>query len=139
MEAKNLLEYAILNGEVNRVALNEAIKQLPENIQQRFVELAIGIVSADLFSPNIPQIKFLYGHKDCRYKGYNYLYDRVEFEYDEEETRFFENEKDADRFSSTGDYSWTGVREQKDGYNIKASHVFKHTSECPLDTWMNAK
>ena len=138
MKANNLIEYAILNGEVNRVALNEAIKQLPEEIRQRFVEMAIGLVDTSVLYPNIPQVKNVYGHENCRFLSYNYLYDRVNFEYEEEDVRWFKDEKDANRFSSTGDYGWVGEREPKDGYGIKASRTVKHTSSCSLSAWMEA-
>ena len=138
MKANNLIEYAILNGEVNRVALNEAIKQLPEEIRQRFVEMAIGLVDTSDLSPKISQTKNIYGHENCRFLSYNYLYDRVNYEYEEEDVRWFKDEKDANRFSSTGDYSWVGERELKDEYNIKASRIVKHTSSCALSAWMEA-
>ena len=137
MEAKNLMEYAILNGEVNKMALIEMIRQLPEEIQQRFVEAILCISYPKEIT--IPDVKTIYGHDNCRFKGYNYLFDSVKYEYDVEETRWFKDEVTAKRFAESGFDSWEGVKEQKEEYEFEASHIFTYNGECPLLSWVNAK
>ena len=137
MEAKNLMEYAILNGEVNKAALIEMIGQLPEEIQQRFVEAILCISYPKEI--NIPDVKTIYGHSNCRFKSYNYLFDRVEYEYDEEETRWFADEVSTKRFAENGFGGWNGLREPQEGHEFEASYVFTYKSECPLKSWMEAK
>ena len=139
MKAKNLMEYAILNGNVDKDALNAMIKQLPEHVQQRFVEAIIGLVDSTEMNPNVPQVKTIYGRKNCRFKSYNYLFDRVDYEYDENDTRWFKDESYAKKFQENGNYSWLGEREQKEGYDFCASYVFKYTCDCSLSTWMEAE
>ena len=139
MKAKNLMEYAILNGNVDKDALNAMIGQLPEYVQQRFVEAIIGLTDSTEMNPNVPQIKTIYGRENCRYIGYNYLYDRVNYEYEEKDTRWFKDGAHAKKFQENGDYSWLGEREQKEGYDLCVSHVFKYTCDCSLSTWTEAE
>lgn len=137
MKANDLMEYAILNGEVNKAALIEMIRQLPEEIRQRFVEAILCISYPKEIT--VPDVKTIYGHNNCRFKGYNYLFDRVEYEYDEEETRWFADDVSAKRYAENGFGSWNGLREPQEGHEFEASYVFTYKSECPLKSWMEAK
>lgn len=137
MKANDLMEYAILNGEVNKAALIEMIKQLPEEIRRRFVEAILCISYPKEIT--VPDVKNIYGHSNCRFKSYNYLFDRIEYEYDEEEIRWFADEESAKRFAENGFGGWNGQREPKEGYEFEASYVFTYKSECPLKSWMEAK
>ena len=91
------MEYAILNGEVNKMALIEMIRQLPEEIQQRFVEAILCISYPK--EVTIPDVKTIYGRENCRFLSYNYLFDNVKYEYDVEEKRWFRDEATANRFA----------------------------------------
>lgn len=137
MKANNLIEYAILNGEVNKAALIEMIRQLPEAIQQRFVEAILCISYPKEIT--IPDVKTIYGHENCRFLSYNYLFDSVKFEYDFEEKRWFSDEVSAKRFAEDGVGIWDGVKEPREEYEFEASHVFTYKDECPLLSWMKAK
>ena len=137
MKANNLIEYAILNGEVNKAALIEAIKQLPEEIRQRFVEIILCISYP--IEITIPDVKTIYGQSNCRFKSYNYLFDRIEYEYDEEETRWFADEVSAKRYAESGFGYYNGERKPKEGYGFEASYVFTYKNECPLKSWMEAE
>ena len=139
MEAKNLIEYVIQNCEVNKAALNEMINLLPEEIRLRFVEGILHIVHPEDLVMDIPKVKDMPRHKKCRFKSYNYLYDLVTYEYDEEETRWFSDQESAVAFSEFGSKGWCGVDEPKDGFEFGASHVFTYNGECPLKSWMEAK
>ena len=136
MKANNLMEYAILNGEVHKAALIEMIRQLPEEIQQRFVEAILCISSPK--EVTIPDVKTIYGRENCRFLSYNYLFDNVKYEYDVEEKRWFRDEATANRFADNGFDGWGGESEPKEGYEFEASHVFTCEGECPLLTWMKA-
>ncbi len=135
MKANDLMEYAILNGEVNKAALIEMIRQLPEEIRQRFVEAILGISYPKEIT--IPDVQTIYDHSNCRFKSYNYLFDRVEYEYDDEAIRWFKDEASAKRYEEDGFGGWDGEREPKEGYRFKASHVFTYKNECPLGYWLD--
>lgn len=137
MEAKNLMEYAIMNGTVDKAALIEMIRQLPEEVQERFVNAILCISYPKEIT--IPDVKTIYSHENCRFLSYNYLFDNVRYEYDVEEKRWFKDEITANRFAEDGLDGWEGVREPKEGYEFEASHVFTYNGECPLMSWMNAK
>ncbi len=138
MEAKNLIEYAILNGKINKSALCEMANQMPDDVCQRFVEAILGIVNLDYVANGIPETKKeMFGQKDCRLVGFNYLFQRVSYEYDNEETRYFEDEKMAEEFTKDGSNRWRGLRNPVSGSEFSGTHTFTETSDCRLEQWMS--
>lgn len=73
-------------------------------------------------------------------KSFDYLNDRVDYDYTRTDTRYFANEADAIEYSKSGNYNYsTSKNVHCDGYSYKAEYVVCSNSWCNLDEWMNAK
>ena len=134
---KDIINYAIKNGEINKDMLIAMVNQMDDEMAVRFTNAILGIVVPEEIT--IPEVKNIYGHNNCRLKRYNYLFDRVEYEYGEQETRWFADEVSAKRFAENGFGYYNGEKEPKEGHEFEASYIFIYNSECPLRVWMEAK
>lgn len=133
----DLVKYAIKHGEINRDKLCMMVSEMDQDMAERFTEAILDIVDIDEIKKNIPEVSNPYNLKGCRFFSYNYLNDQVSYEYDEEVTRYFETQKDADRFIVGKAPSYAGVGKPSDTYSIPATHIFTNISSCPLHRWLD--
>lgn len=132
MEMKNIINYALKHGEINRDMLVAMVSQMDEDMAIRFTEAVLGLTT----ETTVPSSATVYGHDNCRFIGYNYLKDLVEYKYDEEVTRYFKTKEDADEFNENETYRWSGVRCATDEYKFEGKRVFTEKSTCPLPVWL---
>ena len=129
---KNIISYALKNGENNKDMLVAMVSQMDEDMAIRFTEAILGIAVQE----EIPEVSKVYDHNNCRFLGYNYLKDVVEYEYEEEVTRYFKTEKEADEFSDGNSYRWAGERRISDEYQYEGKRVFTEKETCQLARWL---
>ena len=129
---KNIISYAIKSGEINKDMLIAMVEQMDDDMAIRFTEAILGIA----VSEEIPEVSNV-NNCQCRFLNYNYLKDLVEYEYDEEVTRYFRTEKEAEEFSEGKYYSWTGERRSSDEYQYEGKHMFTEKDTCSLTRWLD--
>ena len=129
---KNIINYALKHGEINKDMLVAMVSQMDDEMAVRFTEAILGIA----FQEVIPEVSKVYDHDNCRLLGYNYLKDVVEYEYEDEVTRYFKTEKEADEFSDGKSYRWAGERRISDEYKYEGKHVFTEKDTCQLTRWL---
>lgn len=133
----DLIIYAIKHGNIHKNRLCMIIDEMDPDVAERFAKAILGIVDIDEIRKNIPEVSNPYNLKGCRFFSYNYLNDQVTYEYNEEVTRYFETQEDADRFIAGKAPSYAGVGKPSDTYSIPATHIFTNVSSCPLYRWLD--
>lgn len=131
MDMKNIISYALKHGEINKDMLVAMVREMDEEMAVRFTEAILGIAVPKA----VPQASNVEGCQ-CRLLGYNYLKDCVDYEYEEEVTRYFKTEKEADEFSDGKSYRWAGERRISDEYKYEGKYVFTNKSTCQLSRWL---
>lgn len=116
--------------------LQKAIESLNEDIQDRFVEIMIGVdIDISNLHRKIKRNDVIYTIKSA-----NYLKDEIVAEYIGTDVRYFSNQDDADKFAKTGNYNYNKSCYQADGdYTIKGEYTSKKETWFSYDTWMNAE
>ena len=116
--------------------LEKAVNCLDESMQDKFVEVLIGVNIDDSALPK--RIK----RNDVIYdiKSTNYIKDEVKAEYIGTDVRYFSNQDDADKFAKTGDYNYNNSSYQaNETCTIKGEYTSKKTTWFSYDTWMNSE
>lgn len=132
----NIYNYALINGKIDKSVLCELCDQMDEGMRERFVNAVLGIVDIHDVEKEIPREMVDNYKRTRRFRSYNYLQNRVEYEYDKIETRWFRDEESAKKYEETGDARYgTYVYESKEDFGIKAEHMFTFNSECDLCEW----
>ena len=130
---KNIISYAIKSGEINKDMLIAMVEQMDEDMAIRFTKAILGIA----VSEEIPEVSNV-NSCQCRLLGYNYLKDLVEYENDEEVTRYFRTEKEANEFSEGKSYRWAGERRISDEYKFEGKCMFTDKDTCSLTRWLES-
>ena len=64
--------------------------------------------------------------------------DEVIFNYNSVDTRYFENQEDADKYAETGDFDYSKSNYNKtENYTFKASHKFVRKSNYTFEWWLS--
>ena len=72
--------------------------------------------------------------------SFDYLNDRITYNYERTDTRYFINEDDATEYSKSGKYDYsTSKSTSNDGYPYEAKYIYCSESYCNLYEWMNSK
>ena len=85
---KNIINYALKHGEIDKDMLVAAVNAMDEDMAIRFTEAVLGIAVQE----KIPEVSKVYDRDNCRLLGYNYLKDAVEYEYEDEGEEEYEDE-----------------------------------------------
>lgn len=128
---ENIYTYAVRNGKINMDALCAMINNMDPEMRERFCSAILGLVD---YAPEIPAQTIKDG-KEYHLSGYNFLKDEVYFTYDETITRYFADQKYADRYAASGNYSYEGVREADETHTIPATYTRVCESSCSLNDW----
>ena len=116
--------------------LEKAINCLDESIQDRFIEMMVGVSIDDSTLPK--RIK----RNDVIYtiKSTNYVKDEITAEYIGTDIRYFSNQDDADKFTKTGDYNYNkSSYSANETCTIKAKYTSKKETWFSYNTWMNSE
>ncbi len=133
----DLIKYAIKHGEINRDRLCMMLDEMDPDVAERFAKAILDIADIDEIRKNIPEMSNPYNLKGCRFFSYNYLNDLVKYEYDEEVTRYFETQEEADKFIAGKAPSWAGEENSSTGYPIPATRTITNVSFCPIHRWLD--
>ena len=72
--------------------------------------------------------------------SFDYLNDRVYYDYVRTTKRYFANEEDAAKYAKSGDYDYnTSKSNLQDEYTYEGIYVRTSESYCNLYEWLNAK
>lgn len=133
----DLIKYAIKHGDINKDRLCMMVDEMDPDMAERFTEAILDIVDIDEIRKNIPEVSNPYSLKGCRFFSYNYLNDLVMYEHDEEVTRYFETQEEADKFVAGKAPSWAGERNSSTRYSIPAIRTITQSSSCPIHRWLD--
>ena len=133
MNIRNIIDYALRNGKIDNDRLVEMVNQMDEEMALRFTEAILGMVDP----MEIPEVSNVYGHSDCFLRSYNYLMDKVTYEYDNLVVRYFKTQEEAEQFKEGKLYRWDGERVSSDEYSFEGKHVFTDKETCRLSDWLD--
>lgn len=104
---------------------------------KRFIETMFGIA---LDKSNVPAKTYHWSGSIRTLTNFDYIDDRIDYEYKSTEVRYFKDTNDAERYAKTGEYVYsTSSTKESDEFSVMASHIFTHTSYCTIDEWINSK
>ena len=133
----DIIKYAIKHGDINKDRLCMMVDEMDPDMAERFAKAILDIVDIDEIRKNIPEVSNPYGLKGCRFFSYNYLNDLVTYEYDEDVTRYFETQEEADGFILGKAPSWAGERNSSTGCSVPATRTITQSCSCPIHRWLD--
>ena len=125
----------------NPVDLQKKLVAIVENANksdygERFLDV---LFDADIKENELPRVVKRYEETRKR-KSFDYLNDRVEYDYERLDTRYFINEEDALEYSKSGYYDYNAsTNALRDGYPYEGNHLVTSSSYCDLYEWMNSE
>ena len=125
----------------NPVALQEKLIAIVEKIDRSdYTERLMDVLfDADVKENEIPYMVEHYSEIRTR-KSFDYLNDRIDYDYKRTDTRYFVNEADAVEYAKSGDYDYdTSKNAPRDGYPYEGKYTIHSNSYCNLYEWMNSK
>ena len=125
----------------NPVALQEKLIAIVEKIDRSdYAERLIDVLfDADVKENELPYMVEHYSEIRTR-KSFDYLNDRIDYDYQRTDTRYFINEADALEYTKSGNYDYnTSKNAPRDGYPYEGKHTVHSNSYCNLYEWMNSK
>lgn len=125
----------------NPVALQEKLVAIVEKVDRSdYGERLLDILfDADIKEEELPRVVKCYEETRKR-KSFDYLNDRVEYDYERVDTRYFVNETDALEYAKSGNYDYnTSKNAPRDGYPYEGKYTIHSNSYCNLYEWMNSK
>ena len=133
------LESAVKSNSINFDAFIKVLEDMTTSQMIRVIEAVIGCVDVDSMKASIPmRSKVGRDHSAATFKAYNYFTDKVDYDYDYTEVKYFATPEEAEKYTSTGKYSWDKYKSRQDGeYVFAGTWTSKENSSCDLDYWMN--
>lgn len=118
----------------NLIALVGKINE--SNYAERFIDV---LFDADLKENEIPYMVENYNEIRTR-KSFDYLNDRIDYDYTKLNTRYFANEADAIEYAKSGKYNYNNSKASRDDeYTYEAKYTIHSDSYCSFYEWMNSK
>ena len=103
---------------------------------ERFLDV---IFDTDVKENEIPYMVEHYSEIRTR-KSFDYLNDRIDYDYQRTNTRYFINEADAVEYAKSGNYDYnTSKNAPSDGYPYEGKYTIHSNSYCNLYEWMDSK
>lgn len=125
----------------NPVALQEKLIAVIEKIDRYdYAERLMDVLfDADVKENEIPYMVEQYSEIRTR-KSFDYLNDRIDYDYKRTDTRYFVNEADALEYAKSGNYDYnTSKNAPRDGYPYEGKYTIHSNSYCNLYEWINSK
>ena len=125
----------------NPFDLQKTLVAIVENVNKSdYGERLLDILfDADIKENELPHVVKRYEETRKR-KSFDYLNDRVEYDYEKLNTRYFINEEDALEYSKSGYYDYNAsTNALRDGYPYEGNHLVTSSSYCDLYEWMNSE
>lgn len=125
------------DAEVLKEKLIAIVGKIDEsNYAERLMDV---LFDADIKEDELPYMVEYYSEIRTR-KSFDYLNDRINYDYTRIDTRYFVNEADALEYAKSGNYDYnTSKNAPRDGYPYKGNHTTSSDSYCNLYEWMNSK
>lgn len=123
------------------VTLKEKLIAVVEKIDRSdYAERLIDVLfDADVKEYEIPYMVEHYSEIRTR-KSFDYLNNRIDYDYKRTDTRYFINEADAVEYAKSGNYDYNSSKNSpRDGYPYEGKYTIHSNSYCNLDEWMNSK
>lgn len=118
----------------NLVALVEKINR--SDYAERLIDV---LFDADVKEDELAHVVERYDEIRTR-KSFDYLNDRIDYDYVRTNKRYFTNEEDAAKYTKSGDYSYNTSKSTLQGeYTYEGTYVTSSESYCDLYEWMNSK
>ena len=103
---------------------------------ERFLDF---LFDADVKENELARIVEIYDEIRTR-TSFDYLNDRVYYDYVRTTKRYFANEEDAAKYAKSGDYDYNTSKSNLQGeYTYEGIYVRTSESYCNLYDWLNAK
>lgn len=126
------------NAQELKTSLVESINKVDVKnspIIERFIDTIFG---CDITMDELPKVKYNSSYGVMTLESASYLSDEVIFNYNSVDTRYFENQEDADKYAETGDFDYSKSNYNKtETYTIKASHKFARKSNYSFEWWLS--
>jgi hypothetical protein len=110
-------------------AVVSVISDFEEHVQKVLIEKILGVYE----TPEIKETSTI--KPDATFVRYNPISDKVVYTFSRIDTRYFENQADADNFEAKGGFG--GSSTQSETYAFKATHTSTCTDDCYLSRWNN--
>lgn len=110
-------------------ALVSVFSDFEEHVQRVLLEKILGVYETPIINET-STIK-----PDATFVRYNPITTRVIYTYTRHNTRYFETQDEADKFTAKGGYG--GSNTQSDTYQFEAIHTSTCTDECYIECWNN--
>ena len=121
--------------------LKEKLIAVVEKINRSdYAERLIDVLfDAEIKENELPYMVKCYNEIRTR-KSFDYLNDRINYDYTRIDTRYFANESDAVEYAKSGTYDYnTSKNVPRDGYPYEGKYTTCSESYCNLYEWMNYK
>lgn len=103
---------------------------------ERFLDI---LFDADVKENELSHIVERYDEIRTR-TSFDYLNDRVYYDYVRTNTRYFANEDDATKYSKSGNYDYNNSKANPDdAYPYEAKYIKHSDSYCTVMEWMDSK
>ena len=103
---------------------------------ERFIDI---LFDADIKEDELAHVVERYDEIRTR-TDFDYLNDRVNYDYTRTTARYFTSEEDAAEYSKSGNYDYSKSKSSlQDGYTYEGIYVRNSESYCTLYEWMDSK
>lgn len=120
------------NGNQFKDAVIAALDSADEKVL-RFLDIVFG---CEVKVYELPIQKLDWCDRLCTLTSVDYLNDRVNYIYDDENIKYFENEELAQKYSETGEYSGVWSYSEDKGLPYKGIYKYKSTNYCTINNWL---
>lgn len=126
----------LFKNAANQVAFTARVKDtlemLNEDMRKRILAY---LINPEVLDIKISEHSVPYSNEYATFKSYNWVSNEVTYTYQQEDKRFFSNEKDANEFIESG-YTYAKYSKQStEEYSIEAIHKNTYSSYTTLNRW----
>ena len=132
---KNIICDSIELANIDRSRLFDLINSVSDNMSIDKVAEITYYLQGKLDADTLPEVIDNTDYPNAKMISYNFFTDVVKFQYDYTSVRYFESERAADAYSTSGT-GW-GYGESNENHPFKAEHTSSRYSEMTKERWLN--
>lgn len=134
---KPIVNFALLHADIEPAHIINAINHLPEEMQDRFAELVLGIIDEEEIIDDIPRKGKAYKDRPATFIEYNYLTDKVKYECEDDNVRYFDTLENAELFTKNGTIKGKNSWCKTDDCIYEGVQWRKVKTETDLYSWLS--
>lgn len=120
------------NGNQFKDAVIAALNSADDKVL-RFLDIVFG---CEIKVDELPTQKLDWSDRVCTLTSIDYLNNRVNYIYDDKDTKYFENEELATTYAETGEYSGVWDYASSPSTPYKGEYKHKSVSYCTINDWL---